>query len=256
MEIQVLGAHNLESSASRLVSLLLEGSLVLDAGSLTSALSFSDQARVKAILLTHQHFDHIRDIATFGLASGGVRTTPIYAPRPVLQALTSHLINGELYPDFTRWPSSEKPVFKFFPVEPHQPLMVAGYRVLPLPVPHSTSAVGYEIKTEDGKSLFYSGDTGSGLSDCWEYISPQLLITEVSGPDREGKRMREAGHLTPSLLKKELLEFRRLKGYLPALLLLHLNPLWRKDIEREAARLAEELGTPVTVAYDGLKFNF
>lgn len=256
MEIQVLGAHNLESSTSRLVSLFLDETVVLDAGSLTRALSLSKQAKVKAILLTHQHFDHIRDIATYGLASAGVRTTPVYATPSVLQTLSTDLINGELYPEFTRWPSPEKPTFKFFPVEPCQPFTVAGYKVLPLPVPHSHDAVGYEVKTEDNKCLFYTGDTGSGLANCWQKTSPQLLITEVSGPDREEKRMREASHLTPSLLKKELLEFRRLKGYFPTVLLLHLNPRWRKDTEEETARLAKELSINITVAHDGLKFSF
>jgi len=67
MKVQILGAHNLESANTRLVSLLVDDVLALDAGSLTSSLSFEAQAGGKAILLTHHHFDHMRDIATIGL---------------------------------------------------------------------------------------------------------------------------------------------------------------------------------------------
>jgi len=67
MELEILGAHNCESRDAKLTSLLIDGTVVIDAGSLTSSLSLEAQQRVKAILITHRHFDHIRDLATFGM---------------------------------------------------------------------------------------------------------------------------------------------------------------------------------------------
>ncbi|MEE8420857.1 MAG: MBL fold metallo-hydrolase, partial [Dehalococcoidales bacterium] len=67
MKIKVLGAHNCESSATRLVSLLIDDVLALDAGSLTSSLTFAAQQKLKAILLTHQHYDHIRDVPAIAM---------------------------------------------------------------------------------------------------------------------------------------------------------------------------------------------
>ena len=76
MKIQILGAHNIETRETRLTSLLVDGILALDAGSLSSGLSIEDQCEVKAVLLTHRHFDKESLISPdpargdFNLASG------------------------------------------------------------------------------------------------------------------------------------------------------------------------------------------
>ena len=78
--------------------------------------------------------------------------------------------------------------------------------------------MGYQVTSPDGKAVFYTGDSGPGLSDCWKCISPQLLIVEVTASDRFKEAAGNGGHLTPTLLKKELSTFRELKGYLPRVL--------------------------------------
>ena len=98
MELEILGAHNCESRDAKLTSLLIDSSLAIDVGSLTSSLSLEAQKRVKAILLTHRHFDHIRDLATFGMniyTSGPVN---VYALDSVLNIISTHLLNDVVYP--------------------------------------------------------------------------------------------------------------------------------------------------------------
>ncbi len=53
MKIKVLGAHNTESRNTKYMSLLVDDVLALDAGGLTSSLSFRSQMKIKAVLLTH-----------------------------------------------------------------------------------------------------------------------------------------------------------------------------------------------------------
>ncbi|GAH38128.1 unnamed protein product, partial [marine sediment metagenome] len=67
MKIQILGAHNCESQNSKLITLLIDDTLAIDAGGLTSSLSFPAQQKLKAILLTHQHYDHIRDVPAIAM---------------------------------------------------------------------------------------------------------------------------------------------------------------------------------------------
>ena len=95
MNIQVLGAHNCESQDSKFVSLLVDDILAIDAGGLTSSLSFSAQQKLKAILLTHRHYDHIRDIPAIAM-NLFLRNASItvYSTQPVYDALTTHLLNG------------------------------------------------------------------------------------------------------------------------------------------------------------------
>ena len=67
MEIQILGAHNIESKDTGLATLLVDGILAIDTGALPNSLSFEEQLKLKAILLSHQHYDHIRGIPAIGI---------------------------------------------------------------------------------------------------------------------------------------------------------------------------------------------
>ena len=257
MNIHILGAHNCESQNSRLISLLIDDTLAIDAGSLTSSLSFSAQQKLRAILLTHQHYDHIRDVPAIAMnfALHGTRTTiKIYSIQSVYDTLATHLLNGKLYPKFLEQPKGN-PTIKFTLVEPYQAERIEGYDILAVSVNHTDPAVGYQITSPDGKIAFYTGDTGPGLAECWGYVSPQLLITEVTAPDRYEEFAKKKGHLTPSLLKEELMVFRELKGYLPPVVVVHMNPRLEKEIETEIAVVAKALNNSINLGYEGMQLN-
>ena len=129
------------------------------------------------------------------------------------------------------------------------------YKVLPLPVSHHVSTVGYQVTSRDGKSLFYTSDTGPGLASCWQHVSPQLLITEVSGPQRLKSHLRGSGHLTPGLLRKELEEFYKTKGYLPRVILVHLPPPLEAEIADEVSQIDEELSGQIELGRDGMRIS-
>ena len=67
MRLRVLGAHNMESKDTQMECHLIDGVLALDAGSLARALSFEEQRGVRAVLLSHRHFDHLRDLLPLGI---------------------------------------------------------------------------------------------------------------------------------------------------------------------------------------------
>ncbi len=255
MNIQVLGAHNCESQNSKFISLLIDDVLAIDAGGLTSSLSLTAQQKIKAILLTHHHYDHIRDIPAIAmnLFLQGV-TTSIYATQSVYDALTTYLLNGKLYPNFLEQPP-ENPTVKFTIIKPHQTKQIEGYSILAVPVNHTDPTVGYQVTSPDGKTVFYTSDTGPGLTNCWEYVSPQLLIIEVTAPNRYEEWARESGHLTPSLLKQELTDFQEIRGYLPRVITVHMNPGLEKEIEAEIAAVARALNNPITLAYEGMQLQ-
>jgi len=255
MHIQILGAHNLESQDSRHVSLLIDDVLAIDAGALTSSLPFPAQQKLEAILLTHQHYDHIRDIPAIGMNfSLHEATIEIYSTQAVYDALAAHLLNGELYPNYLERPP-EKPTIQFKAVEPNSPEQIGGYSVLAVPVNHTVPTVGYQVTSADGRVVFYTSDTGSGLADCWRQVSPELLIIEVTVPNRYEEFAHRSGHLTPSLLGQELERFRELKGYLPSVVLVHMNPMHEKEIEAEIAVIAKSLNNPIQLGYEGMQIH-
>jgi ribonuclease BN (tRNA processing enzyme) len=255
MKIRFLGAHNCETRDARLVSLLVDDVLAIDVGGLSSALSLEEQYRLKAVLLTHQHYDHVRDLPllAMNLALRGVSVT-VYSIPETLDVLGKYQFNEVIYPDFRRRPPG-KPAISFSPVEPHKAQKILGYDVLPVTVRHSVPAVGYQLTSADGKSFFYTGDSGVGLAESWRYVSPQLLITEATAANKYTEWMRGAGHLTPELLERELAEFKKLKGYLPRIVIVHMTPYMEKDIAAEVAAVSKSLDTPITIAYEGMELN-
>ena len=255
MKIQILGAHLAEVKKARLTSLLVDGALVVDAGGLTSALSLPQQKKIETVLLTHHHFDHTRDLVTLAANAGYYwrRQLVVYAPRYTLDIVTSYLLDGKLYTNFLEYPSKEKPTLILEAIEPYSRRTIAGYDVLAVPVKHSVPTVGYQITSSDGKSLFYTGDTTVGISDCWQHISPQLLITEVAGPNKYGDWLKKAGHLCAEFLKEELIQFRRLKGYLPRVIVIHIGNPYEQEIKEEVAQVAQELEADISLGYEEMK---
>jgi phosphoribosyl 1,2-cyclic phosphodiesterase len=255
VKIQILGAHLAEVKGARLTSLLIDGALVVDAGGLTSALSLPQQKKIETVLLTHHHFDHTRDLVTLAANAGYYwrKQLVVYAPRYTLDVVTTCLLDGKIYTNFLEYPSKEKPTLILEAIEPYSRRTIAGYDVLAVPVKHSVPAVGYQITSSDGKSLFYTSDTTGGLSDCWQHVSPQLLITEVAGPNKYGDWLKKAGHLCAEFLKEELVQFRRLKEYLPRIIVIHIGNPYEQEIEEEVARVAQELEADISLGYEDMK---
>jgi Cft2 family RNA processing exonuclease len=249
--VKFLGTHNAESRDTRLVSFLIDGVLAVDAGSLVSELTFPEQKKIKAILLSHGHYDHIRAVPAFAFNNSD-RTTKVIATPRTLEILSTHLIDGILYPEFASdVPFLRKPPLRLVPLEPFGRLNIEGYEVMAVPVQHPLDGVGFEITSRDGKTLFYTGDTGPGLSAIWSKISPQLLIADLTWPNRLADTARDAGHLCPDMLKKELLELRRKKGHLPRVAVIHLSPQHESEVVQEVRELAESLGISIDIPHEG-----
>jgi Cft2 family RNA processing exonuclease len=255
MIIRFLGTHNAESKDTRLVSFLIDDVLAVDAGSLVSELTFPEQKRIKAILLSHGHYDHIRAVPAFAFNNSD-RTTKVLATAKTLEILSSHLIDGVVYPKFTSEASFlQKATIDLVPLELFKSQKIEGHAVRALPVRHNLDGVGFQVTSEDGKTLFYTGDTGPGLSSVWSKISPQLIITDLTWPNSLAHAAKDAGHLCPQMLREELIEFRQANGYLPKVVAVHTSPQHEPAIEREVEEVAGLLDTSIDIAHEGDKLT-
>ena len=249
MQLRVLGAHNVESRHTRMESHLIDGVLALDAGSLTRSLTQDELNSIRAIILSHRHFDHVKDLLPLGIAvrNTGV-TIDVYAIQDTVDAVTDTLMNGRLFPDFLSSPSVEAPTFRMHSVEFYEPFDVLGYTALAVPVPHSVPAAGFQV-SDSNVSLFYTGDTGRGLSDAWEHVAPDVLLTEVTFGNENEASARAAGHLTPDLLMGELARFDEIHGRVPQVVVSHINPAWEDAVRRELADITDSTGQQFTIAH-------
>ena len=249
MQIRLLGAHNLESRGTRHTCLLIDGVLAIDAGSVASALTWEEQRRVAALLLTHRHFDHLRDIPTVGLATLGEPTpVELYGLPETLDALHTHILNGDVYPDLTQGLNGGAAKFALRPIEPFATLTVLGYRVKPVSMSHGEApAVGYIVRSPSGGCVAYTGDTnGDLLPLLQDPLAPGVLFVDVTFPDRLTWRAEASAHLTPSSLRDRLLAARDVGVRLPRVVPVHLDLETEGEVAHDLAVVGAELGIDLT----------
>ena len=228
--------------------------LHFDAGAITSTLTADEQAKIDAVFITHHHLDHIRDIPTLALGGfGSGKELRVYASPETLDQLAAHLLNGEIYPDFTRLPSIADPRLRLVPLAPGKCVEAEGLRVTPIPVRHVTGSVGYHVKSGDDSGFFYTGDTnGDGLANILRTTSPDTLIEEVTFDDSQRELADLTNHMTPKVLESELLQVSSTGSRLPRVIATHINPLAERQISKELGLVEQRVGTKIEVAYEGM----
>ncbi len=237
MRVQVLGGYGGESLDCRMTCLLINGTIALDAGSLSQALSIEDQVRVQSILLTHSHMDHTNSLPFFienvyGKSEGAI---DIYASPATVYALRKYLFNNATWPDFTRLPNHLVPAVRFHEFESEVPVIIDGVKFTPIPVDHLVPTHGFLIE-QGGAAILWSSDTGP-THRFWEIANrtPNLkaLCIDTSFDNALQQVADVSLHLTPRTLEAEL---RKLHKRVPVLLH-HLKPPCVQRIREEVEAL-------------------
>ena len=241
MELRVIGCHGGETPKHRTSAFVVDDRIAIDAGSLTSGLELKAQCALEAVMISHPHLDHIRDLATIAdnRNQNGAPTLPIVGTRQTIAVLKKHFFNGLVWPDFSKIPNARRPAIHYVPLAPEKPMAIAGYEVHAIPVHHTIECCAFTIR-RDGACLAYSGDTGP-TDRLWRVLNgtPSLkaLLMEVSFPNDQGRLARVSGHHTPQTLARDL---KKLAGPLAKelpTLLFHIKPTFQRQVERECARL-------------------
>ncbi|HYQ80912.1 MAG TPA: 3',5'-cyclic-nucleotide phosphodiesterase [Anaeromyxobacteraceae bacterium] len=238
MRLHILGCSGGELPRHRTTCFLVDGRMAVDAGALTASLSLEELLEVDDIVLTHSHFDHVKDVPLLADLLAGWRRRPfrVHASRECARTLRRDVFNGRLWPDFTRIPDRSRPVLAIRPFDPARPFRVGRYQVRPVPVCHPVESVGFIVS--DGRSAFaVSGDTGP-TTRFWEAVGRRrdlkALLVEMSFPNTMQGLADVSGHLTPNTLASELAKVER-DGC--PVYLYHLKPAYEAELKRDLARL-------------------
>ncbi len=238
MKLSVLGCHGGELPDCRTTCFLVDDVLALDAGALCASLELDALARVDHIILTHSHFDHVKDLPLLADLMVGRRERPVtvWASRACVKTLQKNIFNDALWPDFTRIPSPKNPVLKLRAFRAGETFQAGPYEVTSVLVSHPVESCGFVVRHGD-TALGISGDTGP-TDRLWEVLNatPNLkaLLLETSFPSEMQALADLSGHLTPRTLRTELAKFRRDGA---SVLLYHLKPAFVAALKRELADL-------------------
>ncbi|MGE5894313.1 MAG: 3',5'-cyclic-nucleotide phosphodiesterase, partial [bacterium] len=209
MKIRVLGSSGSELPEHNLPAFLIDGVLLMDAGTIGVSLDTRKQERIRHILVSHAHLDHIKGIP-FLLDNIIVRnrkhTVTVLSGKEVISDLKQNVLNGRIWPDFTRIPDREQPVLRYGVLDPAQPVKLDGYLIECERVSHAVPAYGYIVTGSNGRAVAYTGDTGP-TDLFWKKMAKHrvtCLIIEVSFPNSMNDLAAKSGHLTAGLLKQEL----------------------------------------------------
>jgi len=223
----------------RSVGFLVNDELMVDAGTLASALTLEEQQRVKHILLSHLHLDHIKGIPPLvDNLLGMVDHQVVVASLPsVVDGIKKHVFNDMVFPNFFDLQGPRHSILRAQELDAGKEVSVsAGVSVTPIPVNHTVETVGFVIR-DDSAAWIYSGDTHH-TEEIWKVAAqtPNLkgVFIEVSFPDSMMDIAIQSKHLTPTLLAKE---YRKIgKPDLP-LFVYHMKPTVRDQIIQEISQL-------------------
>ncbi len=250
----MVGSSGTAEPERRSSTYLIGDALAIDAGSLASGLSLAHARRVRTVLLTHCHFDHIRELPLF--------LDNVYRPKgppvevgvttPTREALLDHIFNGRIWPDVRCF---APPGMELFEVKPGREFTREGLRIAPIRLHHTVPTVGYVLRRvrKSAGAAAILGDTGY-RADIFESLAAvrglDFLLIETSYPNRLPKLAECALHLTPDLLAAGLAIVRKAHPRL-RVVVTHFKPGLTKEIERELRRLRPA----VSIARDGESYK-
>jgi ribonuclease BN (tRNA processing enzyme) len=238
LAIRALGSYGGSAPGYRLTTFLLDGENALDAGCLTDALPLSAQRRVRRIILTHAHFDHIVSLPLLcDNLYGQHRPLEVLAPAAVLSTLSRDIFNDRVWPDFTRLPSRARPTVRLRAIAEGRAFRAGSVTITPFSVRHTVPTFGYVV-AKPGRSVVFSGDTRP-TDALWEAARRardlKAIFLELSFSDTQAQVARASGHFTPRLLAREL---DKAPARVPVYLY-HMKPPSLSRIRREIAALSE-----------------
>jgi ribonuclease BN (tRNA processing enzyme) len=197
----------------RTTSFLIDGDVLIDAGTGVGDLTLAELSQIDHIFITHSHLDHVTSIPFLVDTVGGMRSRPliVHATRATIEIMRNHQFNWSIWPDFAEIPSPEAPFMRYEEIELGRPVTLSGRRFTPIPALHTVPAVGYHLDS-GASSLVFTGDTGPNDA-LWHVVNRianlKFLIIETAFSNKERQLAEMSRHLCPAMLAEELAKLER-----------------------------------------------
>lgn len=236
MKIKIIGSSVDGGPCQFAASYVINDSIAIDAGSL-GFMSVEAQKRIKHILISHTHLDHVASLPIFidNVYEHGPDSVSVYCKPFDIETLQDHFFNDRIWPDLARLSQEESPFLKFVPLEHAKPVMLGSVTATPIDLDHVVPTFGFLI--DDGKSaVAVVSDTGP-TEQVWDLANAndrlKGIIIESAFPNNMTWLAERAKHLTPDLLR---IEYNKLERKVP-LIVVHIKPAFYGEVTQELKSL-------------------
>ena len=196
------------TSEQRLTCFLIDECVAVDAGSIALATTSEQREKVRDVIVTHPHMDHIASLPIFIDDLFHTLKSPVrvYATQEVIDLLERDIFNWNVYPRFSELKNDYGPVMEYVPIPTGEEFQVAHLTVTAVSFNHIVPTVGLIIS--DGRNTVALSSDTYETEEFWNIINraPKLdaLLIEASFPDSMAKLAEVSRHFTPASLKREL----------------------------------------------------
>jgi cAMP phosphodiesterase len=212
MKIQLLpGTIDSDGNASprqHLSCMVIDDRVAIDAGCLAQAVSDEQRNRIRNVVLTHAHLDHIAGLPFFVDDLFATIDSPIlvHATEEVIEVLERDIFNWSVYPRFSELRNDFGTVMEYRKFQIGHPFDVEHLKIRAIGVNHKVPSVGFVI-SDGEKVVAMTGDTAE-INGFWNEVNAlervDAVIVECAFPDRLAGLAGISHHLTPSTLYAEL----------------------------------------------------
>ena len=242
MKIQLLPStiepNGAPSARQHLTCFVIDDCVAVDAGSLALAASPLHRERVRDVVLTHAHLDHIAGLPLFIDDLFSTLETPvtIHCTAPVADTLERDIFNWSVYPRFSELSNDTGPVLRYRRFEPGDEFHVKHLTCSSVDVNHRVPSVGLMIS--DGNStVALSGDTAE-MDSFWGMVNGatrmSAIFLECAFPDELDELAQISHHLTPRRLAAELEKCERTGC---PIYIINIKPMYRDTVIKQISDL-------------------
>ena len=235
MKIQLLPSTFDESGSAsprqHLSCFVIDDCVAIDAGSLAMATTDYQKERIRDVVLTHAHLDHIAGLPLFIDDLFAQLKTPVcvYGTEEVIEVLEKDVFNWDVYPSFSELENENGAVLQYYPFEIGKEFQVNHLSIKAVKVNHKVPTVGFIVS--DGKTTFALSSDTSKMKSFWKTINLlnkiDAVLIECAFPNELKHLAKVSHHLTPKTLRKELKKFD--KPDCP-IFVINLKPMYRDQI--------------------------
>ena len=241
MKVQFLASSVGEHSTLQfLSSFIIDDFISIDAGAIGLLSSIDVQKRIRHVVLSHAHIDHIASLPLFldTVYDTHSDCPTVHASEDLQACLQRHVFNSQLWPDLLHMSDAGSPFLNFSTLVDGQPVQLGSVRLTPVSVDHVIPCFAFLIEDERAAIAFVS-DTAP-TQQIWDRIrnvkNLKAVFLEASFPNSLQQLADQSMHLTPHDFRGEVDKI----GHDVPVIAIHLKSKFQETIVEELKSLGLE----------------